>query len=209
MSIAKDTINHLEKMYSFVRAKLDKDLPADIIISLIPNRGRSSYYGWFAKERWIEGEDRIHEINIASDYLNRSVDDIMETVIHECAHLKNCTLGIKDCTPTQYHNKKFKTQAEKYGLAVEKIRNKGYAQTSLGEDAQAIVDTYKKEFLKGSNPFKVYRKAQKKSILPSDKKQVAVDKDLAEDIMETSDFGSFTAAVDHILREWSTHGLRN
>jgi len=203
MSVANDTINNLEKMYTFVRNKLDKDLPSNIVISLIPNRGRSGYYGWFARDRWIEGEERLHEINIASDYLNRTVDDIMETIIHECAHLKNCTKNIKDCTPTQYHNRKFKVQAEEYGLTVEKMRNKGYALTSLGEDAQAIVDEYKIEVLKGSNPFKVYRRTEKKMTIPSTKKQVAVDKELAEEVMETSEHDSFSATVDHILREWS------
>jgi hypothetical protein len=40
--------------------------------------------------------------------------------------------GIEDCSSNQYHNAKFKTQAEALGLKTEKTK-KGYSSTSLTE----------------------------------------------------------------------------
>lgn len=200
-----DIVTQLEDMYKFFNNELEAELPKNVVFSLIPNRGRSSYYGWFARSRWVHmntERERLHEINIASDYLNRTVADIAETIIHEMAHLANYIKGIKDCTATQYHNKQFKKQAEEFGLKVDKMRNKGFALTCLDEKAKEIVDKYSQEVLKGKNPFSIYRVTDKKKLLPSDKKQVGVYKDLANEVMALSADDSFTKAVDNILREW-------
>jgi predicted SprT family Zn-dependent metalloprotease len=202
MMNVNDIITQLEDMYKFFNKELEAELPEDVVFSLIPNRGRSSYYGWFARSRWIHNNERLHEINIASDYLNRSVADIAETVIHEMAHLANHIKGIKDCTKTQYHNKHFKKQAEEFGLKVDKMRNKGFALTCLDEKGKEIVDKYSQEVLKGKNPFSIYRVTEKRQLLPSDKKQVGVDKPLAHQVLALSGDDSFTKAVDNILRDW-------
>jgi hypothetical protein len=39
--------------------------------------------------------------------------------------------GISDCSANQYHNAKFKTQAEALGLETHEIKGKGHASTSL------------------------------------------------------------------------------
>ncbi len=171
MNAINETVKHLADMYAFFNDKLDAKLPIDIVISLIPNKtARSQYYGWFAHNRWLYNNNKIHEINIAADYLNRTISDIAETMLHEITHLTNHIKGIRDCSPNQYHNKAFKTQAELFGLKVQKARNKGYALTSLDEKGKIIVEEYKSKILKGRNPFMVHRISDTRSSYTSNKK---------------------------------------
>jgi hypothetical protein len=204
MSGINETITH---MYQFFNKELDAQLPEKVVFTLIPNKGRARYLGWFFSNRWKQGEDVIHEINIAPDFLDRKVEEIAETLIHEITHLKNNILNIKDCNHQQYHTKAFKKQAEAFGLKVERMKNRGYSLTSLGDDARKLVDAYKVNVLKGSNPFSIYRVSEVKIPKISTKKSVAIDQELAEDILKVQG-GKLGSAVNHILREWAINQVK-
>lgn len=198
MNKSAEIINHLTDMFHFFNKELEAEL-TEPIITLIPNRGRSNYYGWYWKNRWRNKDEMYSEINIAPDYLDRSIDELANTMIHEMAHLKNSVLGIKDCNSAQYHNKKFKVMAEKFGLAVEKMRGRGYAITKLGGRSQELVNKYKKEILKDSNPFKMRRVITKSSGYQSNKKSVMIDKEILNQI-EALYPGRISVSVEDILQ---------
>ncbi len=107
----------------------------------IQTRGRKRAYGWHWKDTWSMDNKLQTEINICAEYLARPLDDVLETLIHEMAHLWNSQRGIKDCNALQWHNRKFKSAAEALSLKVEKLKGRGYALTSLGEKAQAALNT--------------------------------------------------------------------
>lgn len=142
------------------------DLLATPVINLGP-AGRRAAYGWFRPNSWfsVQSENKdtnaadsdnlsLPEINISPEYLYRKPNDVLETLLHEMAHLHNNVLGIRDCNKAQYHNKKFKEQAENYGLCVEKMRNKGWALTSLDQKGKAAIDTlpFDKDVFKVTRP---------------------------------------------------------
>jgi hypothetical protein len=172
--------DHLVTAFEFFNNELEANLDTPVF-TLIPNRGRQSYYGWYWANRWKDGKKTLPEINITADTLKRSVEDICETLIHEMAHYKNNVNKIEDCNANQYHNKHFKKQAEAFGLTVERMRNKGYALTKLGEKAHNLVKKYKNVVMKGDkNPFHSYRVSEERSIIKkSDKRFVAIDRGLA------------------------------
>lgn len=204
MNGVNDTIKHLTDMYLTFNKELDANLPEDIVFTLIPNRGKKGrYLGWFAQHRWINGETKLHEVNIVPEFLDRTVEQIAETMIHEITHLKNNINGVIDCLPNQYHKKSFKKQAEAFGLKVERAKNKGYAYTSLGDRAKDIVDKYMREVLKGTNPFVLHRvsEASQPSGPINNKKSVAIDKTLA-DAMVLIDGDKLSKIVDKVLRKW-------
>lgn len=190
-------------MYQFFNKELDAKLPDDVVFTLIPNQGaKGKYLGWFFQSRWQSGTQIFHEINLAADHLNRTVEEIAETLIHEIAHLANFINGIKDCNKQQYHNKAFKKQAEAFGLKVERMKNKGYALTSLDDKAKAMVDKYVTEVLNGANPFTIHRITEPKGVgNTSDKKMVAVDGAVADAILEIQG-GKLSKAVNGILVDW-------
>lgn len=115
----------------------------------IQSSSRKNNLGHFWADRWDgdttkEGEEKeiFHEINICAERMNRPVNDICATLIHELVHLHNSVLGIDDCNAAQYHNKEFKKTAEKYGLIVDKFPGRGWALTTLSEEGISAVEAF-------------------------------------------------------------------
>lgn len=200
-NITGEVTNHLVTAFEFFNKELGCELDTPVF-TLIPNRGRQSYYGWYWANRWKDGKKTLPEINITADTLKRTVEDICETLIHEMAHYKNNVNKIEDCNANQYHNKHFKKRAEEFGLTVERMRNKGYALTKLGEKAHNLVKKYKNTVLKGDkNPFHSYRVSEERTstFKKSTKRFVAIDRDLAEQA-ESINGDTIKNIVEHLLR---------
>lgn len=80
---------------------------------------------------WKRGEDERHELNISADGLNRPIENVVATMIHEMVHLYNIAQGIQDCSRDgSYHNRKFAKEAEKHMLHIEKDEKYGWTITS-------------------------------------------------------------------------------
>lgn len=124
----------LQKIYREANKFLFKnELP--IVEITIQSKGRSNVFGWFTVDKvWtnLDKKDARHEINIAAEHLNRPIEEIVGTVIHEMVHYRNLIDKVKDCSANQYHNKKFKAAAEEVYLEVEKGK-RGFAYTSLSD----------------------------------------------------------------------------
>ena len=113
-------------------------------------------FGWCSVEEiWSDGNERTREINICCESLNRPIEDVIGTLLHEMAHLYNLYNNIKDVSgaSNQYHNDKFKKTAEAHGLVVEKDR---YGWHVTHSNASTL------EFLKSidAKPFEISRKRQ-------------------------------------------------
>ena len=61
-----------------------------------------------------------HELNIGAGTLDRPIENVTATVLHEMVHLFNLQVGIQDTSRgNTYHNKRFKEEAEKRGLLID------------------------------------------------------------------------------------------
>lgn len=98
--------------------------------------------GAFSASRYSTREGTlVHEITFTAEALGRDILDIVETAIHETAHLANNDKGVKDCAKGGRHNKAFRDTAESFGLVVaEPHKTRGYAFTSLGAKLKADVE---------------------------------------------------------------------
>lgn len=75
-----------------------------------------------------------YELNIGADYLNRPIENIVATLIHEGCHLYALQNGIKDTSNKGvYHNKRFKALAEERGLIIERHDKYGWTITTPSE----------------------------------------------------------------------------
>lgn len=90
-------------------------------------------YGWIHTVKdWKQGQAERYNINISADYLDRSKEQIISTLIHEMCHLYALQKEIKDTSRSGiYHNKKFKEIAESHGLNVLEADKIGWSVTSL------------------------------------------------------------------------------
>lgn len=85
-------------------------------------------YGWINnKKDWKQGKEERYHINISSDFLDRSINDVVATLLHEMCHLYALQNEIKDTSRSGiYHNKKFAEIARTHGLEVEEESHIGH-----------------------------------------------------------------------------------
>lgn len=75
------------------------------------------------------------EINIGAGTMNRPIEDVTATLIHEMVHYYCYIKGIKDTSNNgRYHNKRFKKEAEARGLNIEHYGSYGWTVTSPTEE---------------------------------------------------------------------------
>lgn len=150
VSELREIYKHLNEQY------YDNELPEVVITIQSSPKGKA--YGWFAKERWgIENneENVFDEINISAEYLSRPLANICATLQHEMVHLYCAKNDIKDTSnKCVYHNKKFKEEAEKRDLIIEKAQTIGWSVTTPTE--QFI--EYIKSLCINEDNFKFFRK---------------------------------------------------
>lgn len=134
-----DAIKKLEVIFDKANEKFYDNKLIRPIITI--QTGKRSVLGWCSVgKRWVDSDNSYYEINIVAENLARSLDDIVETMLHEMVHLYNSQHGVSDCTRTQYHNKKFKEVAEAHGLIAEKAGYRGYTLTKLNDDGVKFVN---------------------------------------------------------------------
>jgi len=141
----------LENLFDILNDKyFQGKLPKTII--MIQSSGKKPKFGWFvlSDEVWKDSEDKekYFEISISGEYLNRGIEKICATLLHEMTHEYNYINGIKDTANNMiYHNKRFKKSAEEHGLIINKDNRVGYGISELNEEALMFVSTieYDKE----------------------------------------------------------------
>lgn len=143
----QEAINELHRMYDFLNVSFFKGEELEMPIITIQTQGKTSAYGWCTVYPiWKDADSKIEkwEINITAEYLNRPWMDTAKTLLHEMVHYYNKVHGVKDVSRgTQYHNKKFKAEAEKRGLTVDYWEKVGWGVTPDWQDwSREIIEKY-------------------------------------------------------------------
>lgn len=126
-------IEALSRVWTMIRIR-HSDVPPVVIIAAPAPRGEMRVLGHFAALRWRgrkDGDERLHEVVVVAEHLNRPPEAVVETLLHEAAHAMNFARKIGDCSASQYHNARFKDAAQEIGLRVERVPHYGYALTIL------------------------------------------------------------------------------
>ncbi len=155
-------IKELERYFViFNKALYEGKLPVPVIT--IQTAGRKvNNLGWFRAVSWRKNKASLPEINISAENLDRPVEMILETLIHEMVHFDNFVNEILDCSPGGYHNKKFKEGCDKVGLLCVKQKGRGLAGTALSPALEKLIKDHKPD----AKPFQTIRLFT----LPEDKK---------------------------------------
>ncbi len=127
-------VNQLEKMFRALNTDFfNNELETPIITISPTSRCFAHYTPWDA---WQAGDSGKREINIASGTLNRPLEAITASLLHEMTHMYNdIILNIQDTSRGgTYHNKAFKKEAEKRGLICTRTDKYGFAHTEPSDD---------------------------------------------------------------------------
>lgn len=127
----------IEAAWTAIQA-VHQDVPEVVVTIGSGSRSGGLTLGHFAADRWVRGEDAVHELFVGGEGLARGGADVMGTLLHEAAHAAAQARGIKDTSRQgRYHNAKFKAIAESFGLSIEHDRNIGWSVTTLPEATAA------------------------------------------------------------------------
>ena len=91
-----------------------------------------------------------YELNIGAETLNRPIENVVATMIHECSHLYCLMNNIKDTSNNGvYHNKRFKQVAEEMGqLQIDRHDKYGWTITTPTEETMNFCIDYGFEDIK-------------------------------------------------------------
>ena len=136
------TVAYLGKLYDFINEHLfGGELVKPVITVQVDSRNKA--YGWWSVNKvWLENKDDegVHELNMCAQYLNRPIEEIASTMIHEMCHQFATLHNLQDTSRSCiYHNKLFKAIAESHGLNVVKVDKIGWSQTSLTSETAEII----------------------------------------------------------------------
>ena len=148
-------VEYLERVFKIINSKYYNNFLPNAMITIQKTSKNVLGYITTANVWSCKDSKDLKEININSVNLNRSAVEICTTLAHEMVHLYNMECGINDVSNNgRYHNKRFKEQAEKVGLLVEKRDVIGWSVTKASKE---FIDLLESEGL--IEEFESYRKA--------------------------------------------------
>lgn len=151
-----ETVNYLAKLYDYCNTKLfGGELVRPVITVQRDERNKTNGW-WSVKKVWKENDkdEGEHELNMTAQQLNRPINQIAATMIHEMCHQYASVHNMQDTSRAgKYHNKLFKKIAETHGLTVERVQTIGWSHTELTDETAALID----EFVKDNSDSVIYR----------------------------------------------------
>ncbi|MDL2288169.1 SprT-like domain-containing protein [Oscillospiraceae bacterium OttesenSCG-928-F05] len=122
------TAGYLEKMF---RAMNDRYFGNQLEEPIITIQSTPRAYGHVTVGKsWRRGQENRHELNIGAGTLDRPIEYVAATLLHEMVHLWNIREGIQDCSRGgAYHNKKFRDAAASRDLSISYDQRIGWSIT--------------------------------------------------------------------------------
>lgn len=147
-----ETTSMLKELYRIFNALnaeyYNNELPTVFITLKQGKTKNKQVYGTFTPKSWAEkkgidfneetgnevvvsGDERYNEIAMSAEYFTRPVANWCATLQHEMIHLYCSVNDIEDTSNNgHYHNRRFKAEAEKRGLIIEKADTIGWSVTT-------------------------------------------------------------------------------
>ncbi len=127
------TLGYLEKIYRQLNNDFFNGELEDCTITV---QSTPRAYGHVTCGKvWKVKDSNRYELNIGAGTLDRPIESVVSTMLHEMVHIYNLMNDIQDCSRgNTYHNKKFKEKAESVGLIIEYDARIGWSITSPSDD---------------------------------------------------------------------------
>ncbi|WP_434971343.1 hypothetical protein [Microbacterium sp. bgisy207] len=147
----------IERTWAAIQQR-HSDVP-EVVVTLASGRTvKGVNLGHFAPDRWVRGDEVVHELFIGGEGLSRGGVDVLGTLLHEAAHGAANTRGIKDTSRQgRYHNAAFRSIAESFGLTLEKDPRIGWSVTTV---PTGTAETYAAEVAQLTAAITAYRRSE-------------------------------------------------
>lgn len=126
----------LEQAWKAIRAR-HADVPAAVIVVGTGSPSRPSgpmKWGHFVDSQWQHGTDVLSEVLVSGEGLARTVDEVLETLLHEATHGVAFTRQVQDTSRQgRWHNRRFATIAAELGLTPAQAPKIGWSVTTLSQ----------------------------------------------------------------------------
>ncbi len=130
----------LEKVFRLLNAELFDNQLETPVLTVIPTPRAYAHYT--TTDVWnVDGVGK-REINIASGTLDRPLENVLASLVHEMVHMYCDTiLHEKDVSGSSgtYHNKVYKREAEAHGLLVSRSEKYGWSHTEPSDSLLEFV----------------------------------------------------------------------
>ena len=127
------TAGYLEKIFRDLNTDYFKNELEEPIITI--QSTKRAYGHVSVAKAWKRKDDWRHELNLGAESLDRPIENVVTTIMHEMVHLHNIAHNIQDCSRGgMYHNRKFRDEAERHALHVEHHPAYGWTITSPTEE---------------------------------------------------------------------------
>lgn len=155
-------IGYLNKIFKALNEEyFDTELPTPILTIQSTPRAYGHFTPWDAYRIKEEngGIRGAVEINIGAGTLDRPIEEVTATLLHEMVHYYCYLNNIKDTSRGgTYHNKRFKAEAEKRGLVIDYDSRIGHSITSPSEELIDFIIGYGFDDIKlGRNEWETFR----------------------------------------------------
>jgi DNA-directed RNA polymerase subunit RPC12/RpoP len=121
----------------FNEVYFENQLPP-IVITIMSSPRTNGHFT--VNKEWRIEQNHLNEINISAEHLNRPIENICGTLIHEMVHYYCQLNGIQDTSQGgRYHNKNFKAEAERRGLIITYAQYIGYSVTEPSPELVKII----------------------------------------------------------------------
>lgn len=124
-----EIVDFLENAYNVLNNKYFGGELSNVVITV---QSSPRTYGHYTKyNAWTSNNNGFREINISAESLDRPIENVIGTLIHEMVHHFCDQNDIQDCSRGgTYHNKKFKSECEQRGLIIDFDNRIGFSLTS-------------------------------------------------------------------------------
>lgn len=130
-TVTAPLVEAIESVWTAIQTR-HEDVP-EVVVTLGAGTAKQGMkLGHFAAERWMRGEDRVHELFIGGEGLQRGGAAVLGTLLHEAAHGAAQARSIQDTSRQgRFHNAKFRAIGEEFGLTLEKDPTIGWSVTTV------------------------------------------------------------------------------
>lgn len=131
------TAGYLEKIFRALNARYFEGQLEEPIIT-IQSTPRAYGHVTVAKSWHKANGEQRHELNLGAGTLDRPIENVVATVLHEMVHLFHLQNGVQDCSRGgTYHNKKFRDAAQARDLEISYDSRIGW---SITEPTDALIE---------------------------------------------------------------------